>query len=54
MPAGADAVLSRALGGRPMVSAWGDLVAVKEITGEPWREAVVLPGDAYRGEETAG
>jgi hypothetical protein len=37
-----------------MVSVWGDLAAVTEVAGEQWREAVVLPGDAHRGEETVG
>jgi hypothetical protein len=47
VPSGADGLLSRALGGLPMVSVWGDRAAVTEVTGEQWREAVVLPGDAH-------
>jgi hypothetical protein len=35
-----------------MVSVWGDLAAVTEVTGEQWREVVALPGDAHFGEET--
>jgi len=54
VPSGADGLLSRALGGLPMVSGWGDRAAVKEVAGEPGREAVVLPGDAHLVEETIG
>ena len=43
---------SRALGELPMVSVRGDLAAVKEVTEEQGREAVVLPGEAHRVEET--
>lgn len=35
-----------------MVSVWRDLAAGKEVTGEQWREAVVLPGEAHLVEET--
>ena len=37
-----------------MVSGWGDLAVVKEVAGELWREAVVLPGEAHLVEETIG
>ena len=35
-----------------MVSGWRDLAAVKEVAGEQWRAAGVLPGEAHLVEET--